>query len=224
MDTTELHLRHLFPALDVDAMLLTPRYWHLASLVGHDTQAFPAILREIAVQQSAFESLRARIARLADRIRSAPGAIALLDTNTLLHFQLPDSVDWCSVIGRPLVRLVVPLRAIEELDAKKYARRDDLAGTAREVLTKIDGLLASTVGAPVPLRDSVTIEIPVDDEPRARSTDADEEILDECERHRDFATVGVTLVTGDTAMGLRAQARRICVKEMPRRYLRRRSV
>jgi hypothetical protein len=70
------------------------------------------------------------------------------------------------------------------------------------------------------VRDGVTIEVPIDDEPRQRMLDADEEILAECELLR---AVGkpVTLVTDDTGLSIRATARRITVVPMPETYLRR---
>lgn len=68
------------------------------------------------------------------------------------------------------------------------------------------------------VRDGVTIEVPIDDEPRQRMLNADEEILAECELLR---AVGkpVTLVTDDTGLSIRATARRITVVPMPETYL-----
>ncbi len=69
----------------------------------------------------------------------------------------------------------------------------------------------------------VTIEVPTDRGTRHRPVDADEEILNTCDELRDLAAGEVTLITGDTAMRLRAEVRGIRVVRMPDQYERRRS-
>ena len=71
-----------------------------------------------------------------------------------------------------------------------------------------------TAGGPVALRDGVTIEIPVDDEPRSVTLDADHEILDVC---RELRSGGqrVVIVTDDTGMTCRAWAQSTEVMSMP---------
>jgi predicted ribonuclease YlaK len=117
------------------------------------------------------------------------------------------------------VRLVLPLRVVEELDERKYAGRGDLADRARRLLSALWALLEPTKGAPAALVAGVTIELPVDDGPRRRTLDADEEVLAECST---LAAVGapVTLVTGDCGMSLRAAGRGLPVARMPEKYLR----
>jgi hypothetical protein len=53
------------------------------------------------------------------KISSAPGRITILDTNGVLHYQLPDSIWWPEIVDQESVRLVIPLRVIEKLDAKR---------------------------------------------------------------------------------------------------------
>jgi predicted ribonuclease YlaK len=108
---------------------------------------------------------------------------------------------------------------VEELDEKKYGQRDDLAGRARGLLGGLRTLLAPTAGAPVRIRDGVTVEVPVDDTPRRRLRDADQEILNVC---LDLKAVGrrVVLVTDDAGITLRAAACKIEVVAMPEKYLR----
>jgi predicted ribonuclease YlaK len=144
----------------------------------------------------------------------------VLDTNVLLHFQPPDQVDWPAVVGTPEGRLVLPLRVVEELDEKKYTARDNLADRARRLLSQLQTQLATSAGGPTPLRENVTIEVPVDDGPRRRTLDADQEILDTC-RELQSGGQGVTLVTDDTGMNLRGTAQGTRVVAMPETYLRR---
>jgi predicted ribonuclease YlaK len=126
------------------------------------------------------------------------------------------------VLGDTPARLVLPIRVVEELDAKKYLARDNLADRARRILSALWRVIGPTAGLPVPLDGAagVTIEVPVDDEPRRRTLDADEEILDQCAL---LKAVGATvlLVTGDTGMSLRAAQRKITARKVPEKYLRR---
>lgn len=66
----------------------------------------------------------------------------------------------------------------------------------------------------------MTIEVPVDDGPRRRTLDADQEILDVC-RELQYGGQEVVLVTDDTGITLRAWPWRLRVVAMPEAYLRR---
>jgi predicted ribonuclease YlaK len=153
------------------------------------------------------------------RAQGTSGHIAVADTNVLRHYQPPAEIDWAGVVGGSPVRLVVPLRVIEELDAKKYARRDDLAGRARSVLPILQRTMGNA-GARGQLRKAVTVEVPIDPGTRFRPLDADEEILETCHELRQFSGRPVALVTGDTGMTLRAEAQESQVASMPDKYLR----
>jgi predicted ribonuclease YlaK len=143
----------------------------------------------------------------------------VLDTHVLLHYQPVDQIPWPAVLGAQSVRLVIPLRVIEEIDAKKYARAANLAKRARNVLPSLERLVGPA-GAPGRLTQEVTIEVPVETGPRYRPEDADEEILETCRELEQFTGQHVTLVTGDTAMRLRAQANAIPTRELPDNYAR----
>jgi hypothetical protein len=223
IEAVELCLRDLTvdPTL-VDA-LFTSRHWRIRSIESDpqhvsDPRPYPLIEHEVRQQQ---ELLRALIDDLQERIRrlSASGHITVLDANVLLHHQLPSQIPWPSVVGRPSVRLVVPLRVIEEIDAKKYAKASDLAQRARDLLPKLEGLLGGS-GTRGALDAATTIEVPILAGPRYRPDDADEEILHTCRELAQFCGGPVTLVTGDTAMRLRAQAESLIVVKPPDSYAR----
>src|SRR5262249_39392866 len=62
--------------------------------------------------------------------------------------------DWTEVIGTSPVRHAIPLRVIDELDEKKFARRGELADRARTVLAHLErlvGALGAAAPVPVPL-------------------------------------------------------------------------
>jgi predicted ribonuclease YlaK len=105
------------------------------------------------------------------------------------------------------VRLVIPLRVIEELDSKKYGSSDRLGKRARALLPQLEQV-AGMGGTPSPLIDGVTLEVLIEPGPRLKPVDADEEILDACRELWQLSgqAGGVTLVTSDTALRMRADA------------------
>ncbi len=216
VEGTEAQLASLTLDPDAVTMLLTPRHWQILDTGPNPLRAWPALRSEINFQVASLEALARDIDDRIARADGARGEPVVLDTNTLLHYQRPDSVRWPSVVGRTPVRLVVPLRVVEELDAKKYAR-NDLAQRARGLLPWLEATVADGSGQ---AGESTTIEVPVDPTRRSRPQDADREILDTCEELRDFGGQRVMLVTGDTGMRLRARAAGISTISMPDTYLR----
>lgn len=148
--------------------------------------------------------------------------MAVLDTNVLLHYQPPTQIPWRKILSEEAVRLIIPIRVVEELDEKKYLARDDLAARARGILSGLWRAVGPSAGMPRELdgQTAVTIEVPVDGDPRERTSDADDEILNLCLLLRSVAP-GVLLVTGDTGMALRASNRQIPVNQLPEHFLRR---
>lgn len=222
IEAIDVHLRNVFTDPDIWNHLYGDRYWAIRSMTSATVRPIPLIDAEVQDQTRHVEGLMDRVVRLKNRLAAAPGQITMLDTNVLLHYLPPSQVDWSEVVHQEAARLILPLRVVEELDMRKYQVRDDLADRARRLLSELWRILAPTAGAPVALpgRPGVTIEVPVDDEPRQRPLDADTEILDECSTLR---AVGkpATLVTGDTGISIRAVARKIDVVVMPEKYLRR---
>jgi rRNA-processing protein FCF1 len=220
VDTVEKQISDLTLDPEAPTMLHTPRYWRIREIDDRTTRVFPLIESEIDLQAAALERLAADLDQRARRARTAPGDLTVLDTNVLLHYQPPEQIPWPRLVGCKEVRLVIPLRVLEELDAKKYASRSDLADRARRLLPQLERVLGPA-GAPGPLADGVTIEVPlVDDGRRLRTQDADDEILETCRELGLFTGKAVSLVTADTAMRLRAQSRGLRVVCMPHQYAR----
>lgn len=121
------------------------------------------------------------------------------------------------------MRLIIPLRVVEELDVLKYdRRRQDRAERARSILPQLEASVGNA-GTPRQLRANTTIEVLIEPSPRYRPTDADEEVLETCRELQQYGQQQVIPVTADTAMRLRAQALNVAVVPMPREYSRRRS-
>jgi rRNA-processing protein FCF1 len=212
------------PTSDSEEPLFTPHYWQIRSIESDarlvsDPRAWQSVDSEVRRQLDRLglllDDLNARLGRLAH-----PGAhLAVLDTNVLMHYQPIDQIPWPDVLGLTPVRLVIPLRVIEEIDAKKYARRDEFAQRARELLPSLERLLGPA-GQPGQIAGGVSVEVPVDDGPRFRPDDADEEILETCRELSQFSRQPVSLITGDTGIRLRAQVLGITAARPPHKYRR----
>lgn len=217
--TAESHLRALFTDPQTWAELRDATYWSICDKNHGHVRMSELVRVEVEYQASRLEHLTSRLQAFAAWLGASQGHITVLDTHVLLHFQLPVQVKWAEVVGGSPVRLVVPLRVIEELDEKKYTARDDIADRSRRLLSDLRSRLGSSAPSPAKLNDDTTIEVLLDDEPRHRTQDADQEILDACENLR-MAGAPVLLVTDDTGLTLRARALHVEVVAMPERYLR----
>jgi rRNA-processing protein FCF1 len=198
----------------------TERFWRIhSSPAAMTSRAFELISDELEIQISWLHSLAGHLEEEASRAAYPGSTIAVTDTNALLHYRLFNEVPWPEIVGASPVRLVVPLRVVDELDAKKAARRTDLADRAATVLTHLEQRVGPAIGSPAPLRENVTIEVfraaEIDPEPQRPAPNADTEVLDTCEALAFFSRDPVHLITGDYGMRLRAAARGVQVIRMP---------
>jgi hypothetical protein len=219
VEDVEVMLHGLTDESDALMALQTSRYALIRGISDVSIAASPWALvqAEVRFQKSWLEQLLVDLRERSRRAEAAGGDFAVIDTNIALHYQTPPAIPWNEVIDRSPVRLVVPLRVIEELDARKYHHDSKRAERARSALKEVSEVL-KPAGTPGPLRDQVTIEVPVDPGPRDRPADADREILDTCHELRQFSDREVTLVTADTGMRLRAEAEGIRFAAMPDVY------
>jgi rRNA-processing protein FCF1 len=218
-ENVEAQLVHLTEDDDVRRMLQTDRYWHIRSLAPNDPRPVPLIDAEVTIQEEALAQLIGDLEHRARRLAAAPGDAVVLDTNVLLHFQEPGKIPWSDLLRTAPVRVVVPLRVVEELDAKKYSGSGKLASRARALLPLIERLVDDD-GSPGELTEGVTIEVYAEAGPRVKLDDADEEILAFCSEFAALTGGPVTLVTNDTAMRLRARAQGTPVFALPEKYAR----
>ena len=164
-----------------------------------------------------------RLGEAADRLRALrrlagrPGRICVPDTNALLQYTRFDQLPWPERIGQPVVRLIVPLAVIDELDNKKYARREEFQQRARELLALIDRCETAAPDAYTPLRQGVTFEVLPDEPGHFRAASTDQEILERCEFLAQVTGSPVTLVTGDSGVRINARARGIEVIKLGER-------
>lgn len=215
----EEHLPFLTHDLETLTIFDTPRWRMIREMTIADQRPWPLIAAELKLQVSILESMLGDLEARLGRAGSGDGDVVVLDTNVLLHYQPVAELPWASIAGRQPLRLVLPLRVIEELDEKKYSRRDDLAARARRILPTLRAHVGEA-GAGAPLADGVTLEVWIDPDRRVRPADADEEILAVCLELAQFGPAPASIATGDTAMQLRAETLGISTIEMDDRYLR----
>ena len=98
----------------------TARYWHIRALEQESPRAVALVDCEIEFQVAALRRLLDDLQRRAARYSGLTNdtQLAILDTNALLQYLPPWQIPWPELLQRPDVRLVTPLRVIEELDAK----------------------------------------------------------------------------------------------------------
>jgi hypothetical protein len=215
----EVQLPYLTADLEALRMFDTPRSRMIRELTPAAVRPWPLIESEVKLQVSILERMLADLEARLDRAARAPGDIVVLDTNLLLHYLPVAELPWTAVAGSEQVRLVLPLRVIEELDQKKYSARGALAGRARRLLPQLHSQLGSG-GSAARITDGVSLEVLVDQGHRYRPADADEEILDVCRELAQFGSAGVSVASGDTAMLIRAEAFGISTVELDEKYLR----
>jgi hypothetical protein len=197
----EARLESVLRREDARALFDTPRHRDIASsFLGN--HLITMIHAELAAKRREFEDAASDLECRLDRMRRARGIPVVVDSNVLLQSQRPDSVNWSAELESE-VRLILPLRVIEEIDAKKYSSSTRLRDRARGLLPWINSLFSAGDIGPIQLRPDATLELLMSERPRYRPEDADEEVLDVCHEVVRFAGGG-RLMTADTAMRLRA--------------------
>src|SRR3954465_4012445 len=86
------------PALTSDLALIaavqTEHYWRFQDAAAKFARPHPMITAELDRQHDRFDALAHELERRRDHLGKAPGAIAVVDTNVLLHYQPPEHVIW----------------------------------------------------------------------------------------------------------------------------------
>jgi hypothetical protein len=145
---TEARLQEIFSDAGIEDPVLGRGYWHICSASSSDEKLMNRLVREELRFQAGFPGIAGdpggRLGEVRERLRALtqlgdrPGHICIPDTNALLHYTRFDQLPWAERVHAALVRLVIPIAVIDELDAKKYARREEFQQRARELLTLID--------------------------------------------------------------------------------------
>lgn len=218
-DACEVQLHFLTSDLEALTMFDTARARMIRELSATTVRPWPLIEGEVKLQVSILERMLADLTKRITRSGGAAGHTAVPDTNILLHYKPLPELPWQALTGSADVRVVLPLRVIEELDQKKYAPRKDLARRARRLLPQVRSWVGPA-GASREIAPGVSLEVMVDTGPRRRSVDADEEILTACQELTQFGASPLALLTADTSLQLRAQAEQVAVIALGDEYRR----
>lgn len=171
---------------------------------------------EIEFQLSQLQQAHEQVHSL-DRLSVRQGKIIVYDTNSLMHYQDPQSIVWTEILSGA-VRLVVPLIVLDELDHKRYSGTPKMAERARTAQRKLAALLADVSAGDkvnVPGRPGVTFEVFLDEPGHRRLQSADDEIVERTLLLQQLGDSPVTLLTHDIGMRLRAQAVGLLTLQLP---------
>ena len=219
VETAEVQLAWLTHDRSLVEMFYTERFWQIHDLHHQLPRPFPLVMAERDRQVEVLTQVAEDLERRVQRLTAGGGEIAVLDTNVLLHYLPPDQIPWPQALGPGRWRLMLPVRVIEELDAKKYSGSRALSLRARDLLPRLERLVGEA-GEPRKLAADVTLEVAVDSGPRYRPQDADEEILAFCAELPQLTGANAVLVTSDTSMRLRARAQQTSVRGLDNAYRR----
>ena len=130
--TTQSRLESVLRRKDAQSLFDTSRH-HVICSMPPGNQLIPLIYAELDARATALGEAAAHIEHHLDRLRRAPGLAIVADTNVWLHCQRLDYVNWMAEL-KEHARVMIPLRVIEEIDAKKYDRDQILQRRARSLL------------------------------------------------------------------------------------------
>jgi hypothetical protein len=219
VETLEQALRSWFEDDDgAVAGLYGEHYKLIREMTASTPRPSPLLNDEAARQVRVLERLRAKV-RALEALRAREGHIAVLDTNVLMHYLRLDEISWAEALGVTLVRIILPICVIDELDNKKYTGSDRMsrrAGLAIRALRQYSADLCPDSAATLP--GGTTLEVFLDDPGHMRMANPDEELRSRCMLLQRATGRPVTLVTGDLGMQLRADARGLRHAEMPDKY------
>lgn len=230
-------LKQTFAAPDLAEAIRSAAYWSLLNLGGSESRfAFTtdpnlrdhrqlvvraqnrALAAEIDNQVRTLERARGELEALKE-LAARPGLPVVYDTNMLNHWNRPTDIHWQNVLkvqGEDvgLVRLVVPLRVVDELDGQTYGS-GQLAQRATAAIRYLEKVLADRKpGEAVTIREEVSLEVWIDNE--HRGGDSDLAIL-RCAADLDALRpqTGARVLTNDYGMRLRAQQLGLTAVRLP---------
>lgn len=183
-------LANIFSYDDVERLTLTPRHWHLMSVVlrPSNERAVHATLRaERMDRDRALTTLQDELRAIQVASAELPRCLIAADTNIYLHCKEKFwNIDWPAVAGDPNVRLLVPVAVFRELDRAKRTPgnkkvvydgdelvRDRARVTSRELRQRLPK--PDTIGK---VAEGVTVELVLDGPAHRPIVDADSEIID----------------------------------------------
>ena len=134
-------LRSVFADTELEDSLLARAYWHVSMSSIPPSLELGRLVDEELLFQGGNPGVPGdpggRLGEAAGHLRAEETRRAARQDLRPRHERTPplhafDQLPWPERIGQPVVRLIVPLAVIDELDNKKYARREEFQQRARE--------------------------------------------------------------------------------------------
>jgi hypothetical protein len=225
-NNTIRQLRHLIRPSDLEALVLTRRYWTLQSLVAMagTVQINHLLNMEMDERKQALEDT---IRELTAQIEhwSRPGAYVIPDTSVYVKHteKLEDwgRLSFLDMRTNVPIHIVVPIIVVDELDRLKDSGTKFTRWRAGYSLAVLDRLLSPgerlgvlTAADILNVREEVSIEVVLDPPEHTRLPIADDEIVDRALAVQTLAGKSITLVTYDTGQSTRAGMAGLTVKKL----------
>lgn len=213
VDGADGQLRSVFADHEAADALVSRAYWEIQRLSDATPGAWQVLRREIRSQAGRLRAMQHQLAELHEFVER-PGDLVVLDTSALIQGEWFEHYDWPAELDvGPVVRLVVPIVVIEELDdLKDRERRPRVRDRSRRLLRRFREL--GVPQGPAPIRDDVTIEIFVDDDWHRRLSNNDGEIIEQAKLLEALTGRPARLVCIDAAMEVRGCRRGLNVTAM----------
>lgn len=203
------NMRQHFGLESAEKLVHSDFYWFAVSINTEDHRASGMLEQGIRLEAEKLHE-SAKVLRTMSAVLTSPAdwQTAVVDTNALSLMHPPWDVNWPEMLHAARVRVLIPLRVIEELDKRKYDNNErSITRVARSLLPQLEAKLDELNGTKHTVSESLTIEVPVLPGPREHVLHADEEILQLCQQVSQFSIGKSTLVTDDTSMRIQARAR-----------------
>ncbi|MEV0487286.1 PIN domain-containing protein [Streptomyces sp. NPDC050508] len=216
VDTADRHFRNLFDDQGMVDALYSTAYWEIRRITQATPQPYRLVHAEIDNQLRRIEDALAQLARFRT-FASHPGTIVVPDTSAFIQGEIFTQLLWPKKMGiKGVVRLVVPIIVIEQLDKLKDTGNSRAGDRARKVLKLLrEQRRTVTPGVPAPVRAGVTVEIFLDDGWQHRHPIDDDEIIEQARVIQQMVPGEVTLACVDASMEFRALERGFKVFEVP---------
>jgi PIN domain len=186
--------------------------------MGEDALPYIHLSHVLDVWKERFEEIAAQLKALQGFVLS-PGAVVIPDTSAFIEGDGLMDADWSRVANIPegdLVRVVIPVLVIEELDENKRHRSNRVMERARETLNALWHLPVTAGGQRV-VRAGITVEVLLDDPWHRRRPVNDVEIVDRAAYVRELTGSRITVAACDYAMLFRAQEVGLTAVHLPPR-------
>jgi hypothetical protein len=194
--------------------LQSPAYWVIRDMNLSTGRPYPLIESECQRLDRWLGSFQKEL----DRVIEEDGANLVsprlvLDTNAIVRHKSFSHLDWAGLVGAPVIRLVIPILVIRQLDDLKDSGKVE---RARPRLRMIRNILEGQGRGPAPLpKGQGTLELLMDPHRHVRLQNPDEEIIRRATYLQGRPGGEVQLVTGDYTMQFMAEADGLPVMFLP---------